>query len=318
MVFHAESLTLKRRKKQRGNEANIKKAVILYREELKLDKKGRRGLRKVAEDMGVKTLTLRDRVNGKQSMADFNATKQKLTPAEENVLVELMNQSSDWSCPFTFEEIARHATRIIKERGGVLDEILGTHWVSRFIERHFDKLKTYWSKPLDTQRAQCLNPTAVADWFRILKEELVNKNVAVENIYGMDESGFPPSNQGTSRVVGRRGNKIQHKQGSANRENVTGIITICADGTHISPLIVFKGVHLMKSWIDPERNPANARCVSKMQKLNVELKLLHKLRNLTKWMDRPRDRTSLDEEDLCTGNSHKGYGSNPSAYYGWP
>ncbi|KAI5118538.1 hypothetical protein M0805_008479 [Coniferiporia weirii] len=37
----------------------------------------------------------------------------------------------------------------------------------------------------------------------------------------MDESGFPPSNQGVERVIGRAGNKLQHKQGGASRENVT-------------------------------------------------------------------------------------------------
>ncbi|KAJ7439297.1 hypothetical protein FB451DRAFT_985330, partial [Mycena latifolia] len=56
-----------------------------------------------------------------------------------------------------------------------------------------------------------------------------------ENIYGMDESGFPPSNQGRQRVVGRRGTKTQHKAGSANHENVTVLVTICADGTTLKP-----------------------------------------------------------------------------------
>ncbi|KZP22653.1 DDE-domain-containing protein, partial [Athelia psychrophila] len=69
-------------------------------------------------------------------------------------------------------------------------------------------------------------------------------------VYGMDESGFPPSNQGTSRVIGRRGTKTQHKQGSANRENVTAIVTICADGTTLAPTIIFKGHNFMTKWAD--------------------------------------------------------------------
>ncbi|KLO14856.1 DDE-domain-containing protein [Schizopora paradoxa] len=72
----------------------------------------------------------------------------------------------------------------------------------------------------------------------------------------MDESGFPPLNQGTQRVVGRAGQKIQHKQGSANRENVTALVTICTDGTILWPLVVFKGTYLMQCWI--ENNEANA------------------------------------------------------------
>lgn len=72
----------------------------------------------------------------------------------------------------------------------------------------------------------------------------------------MDESGFPPSNQGTSRVIGRKGNKTQHKQGSGNRENATALITICADGTCIRPLIVFKSEYLHTQWFD--NNVSNA------------------------------------------------------------
>ena len=74
----------------------------------------------------------------------------------------------------------------------------------------------------------------------------------------MDESGFPPASRGTARVVGQRGLKLQHKQGTANRENVTVIVTICADGTYLKPLIIFKGKLFRQSWIDPKRNVCNA------------------------------------------------------------
>ncbi|KAE9402187.1 hypothetical protein BT96DRAFT_780438, partial [Gymnopus androsaceus JB14] len=78
-----------------------------------------------------------------------------------------------------------------------------------------------------------------------------------ENMYGMDESGFLPSNQGCQRVLGRRGTKTQHKQGNANRENVTVIVTICGDGTTLKPTIIFKGKNFIvsisdNSWTDTE------------------------------------------------------------------
>lgn len=68
------------------------------------------------------------------------------------------------------------------------------------------------------------------------------------NIYGMDESGFPPSDQGVQRVVGRRGSKIQHKAGSANMENVTVLVTICADGSALKPTVIFKGKWILQKW----------------------------------------------------------------------
>ncbi|KAK7451105.1 hypothetical protein VKT23_012781 [Stygiomarasmius scandens] len=65
----------------------------------------------------------------------------------------------------------------------------------------------------------------------------------------MDESGFPPSNQGRERVVGYQGTKTQqHKQGSANHKNVTAIVTICGDGTKLHPTIIFKGQRFQSKW----------------------------------------------------------------------
>jgi hypothetical protein len=81
-----------------------------------------------------------------------------------------------------------------------------------------------------------------------MKENVIDKGIKEHNIYGMDESGFPPANQGVQHVVGRRGTKVQHKAGSANRENVTVLVTICADGTALQPTIIFKGKRLLKKW----------------------------------------------------------------------
>lgn len=83
----------------------------------------------------------------------------------------------------------------------------------------------------------------------MIKRRVVDKGVKEENIYGMDESGFPPSHGGVERVVGRRGAKAQHKIGSANRENVTALVTICADGTALKPTIIFKGQRFQANWM---------------------------------------------------------------------
>ncbi|KIJ41332.1 hypothetical protein M422DRAFT_143409, partial [Sphaerobolus stellatus SS14] len=50
------------------------------------------------------------------------------------------------------------------------------------------------------------------------------------------------------------GIKWQYRQGNANRENTTALITICADGTCTRPVIIFKGENIMSSWITMSRN----------------------------------------------------------------
>ncbi|KIJ34009.1 hypothetical protein M422DRAFT_182639, partial [Sphaerobolus stellatus SS14] len=66
----------------------------------------------------------------------------------------------------------------------------------------------------------------------------------------MDETGFVLSDSGSRCVIGHKGTKRQHRQGSGDRENITVIITICADGTVLRPTIIFKGQNHMKKWHD--------------------------------------------------------------------
>ncbi|KAG2011546.1 hypothetical protein CC2G_011653 [Coprinopsis cinerea AmutBmut pab1-1] len=50
--------------------------------------------------------------------------------------------------------------------------------------------------------------------------------------------------------------KTQHKQGGVNHENVMVLITICADGSALVPMIIYKGKNMMKKW--GENNVAKA------------------------------------------------------------
>jgi len=155
----------------------------------------------------------------------MNVKKQRLTPLEERVVVDHILFSADRGFPMKPRHVVNHANEILKSRGAeTIDP--ESNWVHRFLDRHRDELQTHWSKPLDTERARSLNPTAVAKWFELVKE-------------------LVPSDQGKQRMIGRRGAKIQHRQGGADRENVTAIITICADGTALRPTIIYKGKNLI-------------------------------------------------------------------------
>ena len=103
---------------------------------------------------------------------------------------------------------------------------------------------------MDAQKGQALNPINVKLWFDMVKEHIVDAEILPRNIYGMDESGFPPSNQSTQCVIGHRGTKTQHAKGSAAHKNVTAIITICADGTVLKPSNILKGQNVIKKWED--------------------------------------------------------------------
>lgn len=212
------------------------------------DEGASQSLRRVAFTHDISKSTLQRRTNGGQSIQEFNASKQKLTPAEEHVLVNFILESANRGFPLDHKAIQHHANAIRESRLGGDCEKCGKAWVSRFLDRHRDTIQTHWSKPLDTQRAKSLNPEAVASWFEIVRKFIVEEGVLPTQLYAMDESGFPPALQGTSRVAGARGTRIQHQQGGANRENVTALVCICADGTSLKPMIIYKGKNFMEKW----------------------------------------------------------------------
>jgi hypothetical protein len=77
-----------------------------------------------------------------------------------------------------------------------------------------------------------------------------------ENIYGGDESGLMTGVAQKEKVIGAKGKKTQHQKRGVNRQNTTVIATICADGTYIPPIVIFKGKHYQVRW--DQENPLDA------------------------------------------------------------
>jgi len=212
----------------------------------------KKGLRKIAACFpGVTKATLASLVKGGKSISEFNAAKRSLHAAEERVLINLLGESADRGFPLTHSQLKKSAEAILAKRPGSSEDkphLLGHNWVARFLDHYSDEIHTYWPKALAMERAQALNPAAVSSWYDLVEEQVVKRGIKKHNIYGMDESGFPSTNDGKQRVIGRKGTKTQHKVGSGNRENVTAIVTICADGTALKPTVIFKGKNFLEKW----------------------------------------------------------------------
>lgn len=259
MARKIDSNPIRKRKARLDKEAQILAAVEAYRLEQIKPPHLRKGVNRLAAEMGVNGKTVLNRYNGMRSILEANSAKQLLPPEQEECLVDLIMKSSDHGQPVTKRDIRHYATTILdKTTDGHIE--LGKRWEHNFLVRHSDKIQTYRSKHLDSLRAQCVNAASVDSWFDMVEEHLVANNVKPKNVFGMDESGFRRSNLAAQVVVGRKGKKNQYRVGTANKENVTVLVTICADGSCLPPSIIYKGNNLYKRWTN--ENVANARYVS--------------------------------------------------------
>ena len=125
-------------------------------------------------------------------MLDYNATKQKLSPQQKEVLVQFLVDSAEQGFGQTPMQVVHEATTLYAASGGdTVNNPFGINWADQFLLCHRDHLQTYWSKSLDMQRANTLNPTVTDHWFNhIVKEHIAKKHVEPDCIYEMDESGF--------------------------------------------------------------------------------------------------------------------------------
>ncbi len=114
---------------------------------------------------------------------------------------------------------------------------------------------------METGRHKADSSAKYSQYFELLHYKIAEYDVQPENTYNMDEKGFMIGVCGRSKRVfdkllfGRR----QYKQSlhDGNREWVTLLAAICADGSHLPPGIIFPaaGRAVQASWVH-SINPA--------------------------------------------------------------
>lgn len=112
-----------------------------------------------------------------------------------------------------------------------------------------------YARPLEAKRGRAVNPATNAAWFDLLGETQKKYNLKPQTTWATDESGTQSGAGIRERVMGSRKRTPQYQQRDGDRENITVIVTICADGSALPPTVIFKGKALQVSWL--QDNPAN-------------------------------------------------------------
>ena len=128
-------------------------------------------------------------------------------------------------------------------------------WVTRFFHRHHDTLLTAWSTPIETSRHNADSASKYRLYFDLLHQKIVEYSIKLAHTYNMDEKGFAIGVTGKSKRVFDKVlfGKKQYKQltHDGNCEWVTVLATICADGSHLPPGVIFPaaGNDVQASWV---------------------------------------------------------------------
>ncbi|KII85726.1 hypothetical protein PLICRDRAFT_145598, partial [Plicaturopsis crispa FD-325 SS-3] len=160
--------------------------------------------------------------------------------------------------PLSHRRLKEHVDEICRARLGSKFPAtgVGKNWTHRFAEKHSERIRVSWSRPLDSKRGRAVNPNTNEAWWSLLKKTLTEFEIEEKNTYGIDEVGCPPYSEDRERVFGARKLAPQYQQRGGARENITVLTTICADGTAIAPAVIFKGSAYQMKWA--QNNPAKA------------------------------------------------------------
>ncbi|KAJ7683502.1 hypothetical protein B0H14DRAFT_2244635, partial [Mycena olivaceomarginata] len=212
------------------------------------------------KDVALDHNTLLRLVKGAKSKSVSNEERNWLLAKEVQTVIAFAKDVANHGFPLNHQRLKEAVDEICRVRlgdrfpaGGV-----GKNWTGRFMEKYYDELWMYWSHSPDSKRGRAVNPATNKAWFDLLENvlagrcdhefdpapseeaseedrELDYEPILPENIYGMDESGFPASSSRKEKVIGGAGKKTQHKRSDGSRENTTVIVTICGDGSALKP-----------------------------------------------------------------------------------
>ena len=154
--------------------------------------------------------------------------------------------------------IRNFAQEIIKKK-------VGKEWVNRFLKRHPIDLVSKWTAGLDHERTRADSAFKYTLHFELLSRKIEEYRIEPQNMYNMDEKGFL---MGVLSKMKRIFSRKRYEEGQikqliqdGNREWITTLATICADGTALSPSLIYQAVsgNIQDSWLQ-DFDPKEHRC----------------------------------------------------------
>jgi hypothetical protein len=202
-----------------------------------------------ARKYGVGRSALSRRLNLKAtSTAQYRDSTRLLNNTQERELLRYSRRLCERCLPPTPRIVANVAQELCGKTPS-------KNWATRFVARHKDQLDARYLNTLDLARHKTDSRVSYEYYFDILSPRIKKYDVLPENIYNMDEKGFLIGRlHKTQRVF----TKDLYKQGKlvgpgqdGSREWITVVTIICADGTSLSPTLIYKAVsgNLEIVWI---------------------------------------------------------------------
>ncbi|KAG6996149.1 hypothetical protein FocnCong_v015127 [Fusarium oxysporum f. sp. conglutinans] len=202
-------------------------------------------VRRAAKMYEIDERRLRRRQQGIQSRRDWIPKSRKLSDLEEQIIVQFILDLDSRGFPSRLRFVEEMANSLLADRDA---SPVGKRWAHNFVKRQ-PELKTRLFRKYDYQRAKCEDPTIIRDWFRLVENTIAKYGIQLDDMWNFDETGFMMGMIEPGMVVTsseRQG--IPKKVQPGNREWITAIQAINAEGQSIPPFIIGSGQYHLANW----------------------------------------------------------------------
>ncbi|PVH90637.1 hypothetical protein DM02DRAFT_547429 [Periconia macrospinosa] len=134
----------------------------------------------IARKYGVERRTLARRHQGKNKSREAATEDQyRLSPQQEKSLVKYIQLLTERRLPPTRSTIKNYASC-------VSESDVSETWVTRFLNRHREELKSIWTSAMDRCRHRADSVYKYELYFELLMEKIHEYSIEPDNMYNMD------------------------------------------------------------------------------------------------------------------------------------
>ena len=195
-------------------------AIKAYREDPK-------SMRRIAKQYGVPKSSLFDRINGAASKKEESQRRQRLSPQEEQAIVNWLLRLQGWGWPARTGQIRDLTTELLRKKGDT--KALGVNWVQKLLRRHHDL------KSADKEHAMVRDRQIFDNWFTLYSKAKAEYSIYESDIWNMDEKGFMQEVIEKNRVFASKHEKKTYIMQPDNRELVSLIESVSMDDKVLTP-----------------------------------------------------------------------------------
>ncbi|KAJ5121184.1 uncharacterized protein N7515_009145 [Penicillium bovifimosum] len=176
---------------------------------------------------------------GRESLFARQPNGRRLNSAQEKALCEYIDYFDEVGASINRRQIVIAANSILEEAhqdASTPPPQIGDHWLRRFLKRN-PQYHVRRRRALDVERATAL-------------DEYSENGIQQQDIYNFDETGFQIGVGRDQFIITREPKKKLFNGSITNRESVTVLEAVSADGFTCPPLIILSAKQALLRWFD--------------------------------------------------------------------